>query len=132
MTDCDLEAYRQANNNLRHYSGLRFSILGAFVAISLGLFPFAVEKVKGRPAFAALALFILGLAIVFSLLEWRINVIADSCARTVEDLAVAMQMTKETSMLLTKSFLRRWGASFVVFTTYLGCAAMWIVTWWAL
>ena len=129
MTENDLEAYRQANNNLRHYSGLRFSILGAFVAISLGLFPFAVDKVKGKPAFAVLAVFILILAIAFSLLEWRINVIAEACAKTVKNLTLELRMSEKASELPGKSFLGRWGASFVVFVTYLGCAMIWIVSW---
>ena len=39
--DANLEAYRQANADLRHYSVLRFTILGSFAAISGGLFVFA-------------------------------------------------------------------------------------------
>jgi len=80
--EADLEAYRQAN--LRHYSGLRFTVLGAFIAISGGLFTFAVGNPVGKPVSAALALFNVTVALACAAVEWRINKIAEFNAEKIE------------------------------------------------
>lgn len=128
-TDCDLEAYRQANNDLRHFSVLRFNVLGAFVAISGGLFVFAVEKLKGKSDFAAIALFAVVLALAFMIFEFRINAIAEFYAAKVDGLAEELGMSPRACSAPKKAVLGAWLAPLVMLVAYGGSTIMWLYAW---
>jgi Zn-dependent protease with chaperone function len=127
--DYELEAYSQANEDLRHFSTLRFSVLGAFVAISGGLFVFAVEKLKGTGDFSAIALFAVAIAVAFMVFELRINAIAEFYASKVDGLAEELGMSAKACSAPRKSFLGAWLAPFVMLVSYGGSVAMWLYAW---
>ena len=128
--DYDLEAYRQANNDLRHFSLLRFSVLTAFVAISGGLFVLAVKgDIAKRSNFAAIALFAVSVAIAFMVLELRINAISEFYAGKVDDLAKELGMSPRACSAPPKAALGRWLAPLVMALAYGGAAIMWLSAW---
>ena len=124
--DGDLEAYRQANDDLRHFSNLRFNVLGAFVAINGGLFVFAVQKLKGTNEFSAIALYTAMVALAFLVLELRINTIAEFYAKKVDDLAEDLRMGSKACSAPKKSFLGASLAPLVMLVTYGGSIFMWL------
>ena len=128
-TDLDLEAYRQANNDLRHFGVLRFNVLGAFVAISGGLFVFAVQKLKETSDFSAIALFAVAIAVAFMLFEMRINAIAEFYARKVDGLAEELGMSPKACSAPPKSALGAWLAPLLMLVAYGGSALMWLYAW---
>jgi hypothetical protein len=127
--DIDLEAYRQANADLRHYTGLRFTVLGAFVAISGGLFVLAGQKLQQTRDFSALALFAIALALAFGVLEWRINAVAEFYAAKVDALAEQLGMSRTASSAPQRSVLGKWLAPGVMFVIYGGSTMMWLYAW---
>jgi hypothetical protein len=127
--DTELEAYRQTNEALRHYSGLRFTVLGAFIAISGGLFALSVEKLKESGVFPPLALFAMALSVACALVEWRINAVAEFYAGKINSLSRALQMSDAAAARPPKTVFTRWVTPGVMLLIYGGSLAMWLYAW---
>jgi hypothetical protein len=126
--DLELEAYRQASDDLRHYSSLRFTVLGAFVAISGGLFTLSVERIEDSHAFSAITMFNIVVAFVFAVFEWRINAIAEFYAKKIDILAEQLKMSQAACDAPSQSALGRWLAPLLMFLIYGGSVGMWLYT----
>jgi hypothetical protein len=126
--DANLEAYRQANGDLRHYSILRFTILGSFAAISGGLFVFAGKN--AGPNLPVLAIFATAMALVFGTLEWRINAISEFYAKKIDDLAKELGMSLTACGAPPKSALREWLMPGIMYVICGGSTIMWMYAWW--
>ncbi len=69
-----LEAYKQANEDHRHYGRLRWMQLTAFIALSVSLFAFAFNsQIFTGPGFYMALLGGIVLSFLFGIIEWRIN-----------------------------------------------------------
>ena len=127
INEAELEAYRQANEELRFFSGMRYSVLGAFTAISGGLFVVASEHLEHhRPAFLTLALFNCGVSLACTVLEWRINDVAEFYANKVDDLARHMGLSPVACSAPSRTALGKFFGLILPYVVYFGSAIMWV------
>ncbi len=126
----NLEAYSQANEDLRHFSALRLKALGTFTAILGGVFVFAVDHLKDHPrAVMALSVFSIMISISGIILEWRINQVAEFYADKVDDLAKELGMSAKACGAPEKTILGKWLGSIPGYLVYIGSSAMWLYAW---
>lgn len=126
----DLEAYRQASEDLRHFSTMRLSVLGAFTAFSGGLFALAVEKLKyNHAALSALSFFNVAVSIACAMLELRINDVAEFYAKKVDTLASQLGMGAVACSAPPKAAFGKWRGSLLTYVVYAGSIAMWLYAW---
>jgi hypothetical protein len=125
----DLEAYQQANDDLRQYVTLRYTVLGAFAAISGTLLVFAVEKLKGTPALGTIAMFNVVVAIALGMFEWRYNAIAEFYANKVDMLAKELGMSPLACSAPPRSVFGKYLAPLLMFPIYGSSIVMWLYIW---
>jgi hypothetical protein len=123
----NLEAYGQANEDLRHYGNLRFKVFGAFTAITGGLFALVIEhRDESHVSLVALACFNVAISLVGILLEWRINEVAEFYAKKVDTLAKELGMSSTACSFPPKTALGKWLGSIPTYVVYFGSIIMWV------
>lgn len=125
----DLEAYKQANSDLRQYITLRFTVLGLFAGISGALVVLAVEKLKGTPALGTITLFNVIVAMALAGFEWRYNAIAEFYAGKIDALAKELGMSALACSAPPRSVFGKWLAPLLMFSIYGGAIVMWLYVW---
>lgn len=122
--DSYLEAYRQAFENIRHYSSLRFSLLTAFVVISSGLFTIALQAKELTLQFFFPFIAGLVIAVAFGINELRINKILEFSADRAVELAGYLEIKTDTRP--PRNAFWKWCTPVLVLTIYAGSILMWI------
>jgi hypothetical protein len=123
----DLEAYKQVNEDLRHYSKLRMTYLAIFLAISGALFDTALKE-HGPPikfGFSSVAGIVI--AFVFAFVEHRINTGLEFFRRQNQDLGKHLGMSKIALRWPPRTRLQEWAAPIQMMTIYVGAILLWIV-----
>ncbi len=122
-----LEAYKQANEDHRHYGKLRWTILTVFLAVAIPLFTVALNKdvlhsnVFWFPFTGGILI-----AIVFSVSEWRINTALEFLREVVKRLEADLGLPQSSPSNRKREWLRKWLASTLVWTIYVGSIVLWI------
>jgi hypothetical protein len=121
MDEKELEAlkheYSEANNNLRHYSGLRFAIFSVYFAVAGGLISVAfgiVDAKLSNQASVSLMAKIGGLlvTIVFFMFEMRLELLVrhhQNVANTLERPLGYRQMSTRPQYRFLKTYYYTWG-----------------------
>jgi hypothetical protein len=121
-----LEAYKQICENLRHYGNLRFNILTAFTVLSGALFTIALGPGRtSRPAFLYPCAGGIIIAVVFGLLEWRINRGLEGFADAGELWEKELKIHHHKGPLLRRSCFSKMLMPLMMVSIYIGAIVMW-------